>query len=470
MIHHVRYLVAAASLATAFGAVHAADTVPADSSAQQTNTASAQKKESVQENAALAAFLLEHGQQEAACTLLREITQPESRDAERWYLLAHCSVALKDNQAAVAYYNRVIELLPNAPRPRAELATLLARAGQAAAASQLYAAAARLTPSAEGSSLMNKLAEQLGVDDPAALAWQQTAGSWAIEAYAGTVYDDNVNGGPVSNVVPVVLGTTPVNFTLAPEAMPRSSYGAAGSLSTTYLLPLNQKWSVLFQSALAGTRYFSESNFSNHNLSLAAAFIYRYRGFSASVQPNLTYQWYDGSMLEASPGVVGRISTMLSPTLQGTTSLAYQQRSIKPDHDRDSDVWSGSFGLIKQLSRAWQLGGEYELLHENADEDIYSRQSHGPNLYASYAATPLVTVIGNYRYASSDYKERMALFAAPREDKQQTAAVTLLWDISSQTGRSTVVRAQYTHMDNQSNIAYNEHKRNIVSVGVQTRF
>ena len=63
-----------------------------------------------------------------------------------------------------------------------------------------------------------------------------------------------------------------------------------------------------------------------------------------------------------------------------------------------------------------------------------------------------------------------SLFFPAREDTQKTASLTTLWDISPWAGRNMVVRAQYTQIDNPSNIGYSNYTRNIFSVGVQTQF
>ena len=67
------------------------------------------------------------------------------------------------------------------------------------------------------------------------------------------------------------------------------------------------------------------------------------------------------------------------------------------------------------------------------------------------------------------YDEGTIFFPA-REDTQKTASLTSLWDISRWAGRNMVLRAQYTKIDNPSNIGYSDYTRNIFSVGVQTQF
>lgn len=437
---------------------------PADPAAPAASRATGSQKE-----LAAAVLMQEHGRPDLACRLLQS-TPKDSTDADRLHVLARCSAELKQVDAAIDYYKRTIALRPEAPRPRAELAALYMALEEYGAARQLVSETASLMPPGQAAEAMKKLAEQLGTDDPAAIARRSPAKPWSIELYGGFIYDDNVNGGPVSNVVPAVIGGTPVSFTLAPDAMPRSSSGVVGSISGSYVVPLNQQWRVLFQGALTGTGYFSESDFNNDSLSLSAAAIYRNAGTTASVQSNVRYQRMDGHMQEATPGVVARVSRVLSPMWTATASAGYFKRSVHPDMNRDANGRHGSLGLIAQVSNNFQVGGEYELRRENARQDVYSRRLQGPSLFAAYRVSPVFTLVGNYSYFEIEHEAPMALFPNAREDRQKTAALTALWDVSAWAGRNMIVRAQYMNVRNPSNIAYSDYKRNLFTVGVQTQF
>jgi tetratricopeptide (TPR) repeat protein len=414
----------------------------------------------------IAMLLLDEGYPDAACKLLHETTPTDSRDPDRLYLLARCSAALGHIDAAIAYYQRVIALLPTAAKPRAELGSLYLVNGHAAEARQSFADAARLSPPGEGANLMRELTERLSVNDPANIAKLRKTKPWSIELYVGLTHDDNVNGGPVSNLVTTVFAP----FTLLPEAMPRSSWGAVTSIAGSYVVPLSPRWAVLLQGSLAGTRYFSESDFNNENLALAAAFIYRDKDLSVSVQPSLRYSRQDDQLQEAAAGITGRLSKAVSPTWTATASAGYQDRTIKPDENRDAAGWQTSLGLINQATANLQLGAEYQMQWEDARQDVYSRTLHGPNVFAAYRVNPVFTLIGNYSYLDIDYDERMALFAASRDDTQKIASVTALWDISSWAGRNLVLRAQYMNIVNPSNIAYNDYRRNVFNLGAQMQF
>lgn len=418
---------------------------------------------------AAAQLLIEQQRPDLACSLLGLNTPPDSRDAMRFHLLGECSAAQGKTDVAIEFYQRAIELRPEAPAPRAALASLLLAQGRSEESARLFAEAADRNGDSDGSTLMRSIAERLRNNDPAALAAQQSK-PWSVQLYTGLVHDSNVNGGPVSRNVPAILGGVPISFELVEEAMPRSSAGAALGLTASYIVPLAPKWGLMLQGAYFGTGYFSEQDFGNDSLALSGAFIYRDKGFSASIQPNLRYTRMDGNMQEINQGVTTRLSQQINRTVMLTGSLGYFDRTMPVAHDRDAQVVFGSVGANWQALSALQVGGEYLWQRERAEVNVYSRRSDGPSLFAAYRFTPAVTVIGNYAYSKSNYDERMALFAAAREDTQKTASLTALWDISRWAGRNMVVRAQYTTIDNPSNIAYNRFKRDIVGVGIQMMF
>lgn len=422
---------------------------------------------------ALAQLMLEENRPDVACRILEGAGSTETtEDAGALYLLAHCSQDLGNTDQAIAYYRQVIALLPNATRPRAELAALYIKTGQPALAGSLFADAARVGPTDEASAIMRDMAERLGANDPAALIAGTASKPWAIELFAGLVHDTNINGGPASDIVPAVVGTTPIQFRLVPDAMPKASWGANTSLNGSYAHRLSPSFSLLFQGGVSRTDYFDDANFTNDSLTLATALIYRNQqhGVSASIQPSVRYLRQDSRVQEATTGVVGRVSKAVMPRVNLTFSSGYFNRRAQTDRRRDANGVHAGFGVNTQLIQNWNLGAEYVLQREHANEDVFSRRMKGPSVYAVWKARHNLEFIANYRYANVTYDRRMAFFPDARDDRQQSVALTALWDVSQWAGRNLAIRTQYMHARNRSNVAFNDNQRDIFMMGVQTRF
>lgn len=422
---------------------------------------------------ALAQLMLEENRPDVACRILKgESSAGKAADADSVYLLARCSQALGNTEQAIAYYRELIALLPDAPRPRAELAALYLKNGQPALAGPLFADAARLGPADETSPIMRSLAERLGANDPAAVIAGTAGKPWAMELFAGLVHDTNINGGPTSDIVPAVIGTTPIQFRLVPDAMPKSSWGANTSLNGSYTHRLNPSFSLLFQGGVSRTDYFDDANFTNDSLTLATALIYRNQrhGVSASIQPSVRYLRQDSRVQEATTGLVGRVSKAVLPKVNLTLSGGYFDRRAQADRRRDAKGVHASLGANTQLIPNWNLGVEYVLQREHATDDVFSRRTNGPSVYAVWKARHNLEFIANYRYTNVTYDRPMAFFPDARDDRQQTFGLTALWDVSQWAGRNLAIRTQYMHARNRSNVAFNDNQREIFMMGVQTRF
>ncbi|MFW7344067.1 tetratricopeptide repeat protein [Pollutimonas sp. H1-120] len=458
--------------ALVMSATFSASFATAQNGAQAAAATGSQYKAAAKRNA-LAQLMLEENRPDVACRILKSASgTTTATDADSLYLLARCSQALGNTEEAIAYYRQVIALLPNATRPRAELAALYIKAGQPTLAAPLFADAARVGPSNEASPIMQNLAERLGANDPAALIAGAASKPWAIELFAGLTHDTNINGGPTSDIVPAVVGTTPIQFRLVPDAMPKSSWGANTSISGSYAHRLSPSFSLLFQGGASRTDYFDNANFTNDSLTLATALIYRNRlhGISASIQPSVRYLRQDSRLQESNTGVVGRVSKTIMPKVNLTFSGGYFDRKVKVDRRRDAHGVHAGLGVNTQLIPNWNFGAEYVLQREQASEDVFSRRMNGPSVYAVWQPRHNLEFIANYRYTNVTYDRGMAFFPDARDDRQHTVGLTALWDVSQWVGRNLVIRTQYMHARNRSNVAFNDNQREIFMMGVQTRF
>lgn len=418
---------------------------------------------------ALARRALAQKRPDIACQLLPGTPPQPDTEAERMLLLGRCSSAVRQRQQAEQYYRQAITLAPQDPVPKIELAGLYLAMGRQADAAPLLAQAANGSDGA-ARSLLDQLSAQLRPNDPVLASLSSQNKPWALQVYMGLTWDDNTNAGPVSRSVPAVIGGIPVSFDLVDEAMPRKSAGAAMGLNGSYALRLDDKLSLLFQASWFGTGYFDRQDYNNDSTTLAAGLVYSDKAWSASLQPNVRYTRLDGRLQETAPGLVGRVARAVSDTVSLTFTGGYAKRTIHTDSNRDADAWQGGMGAIAQLTPNLQAGGEYLWQREQARDAIYSRRLSGPSAYLQYRARPDVLLGANVSYTDVHYDQAMFLFPQPRSDRQVISSLSALWDVSRFVGRNMAMRAQYTHIDNPSNIGYSDFRRNMISLGLQMQF
>src|SRR5690606_33108928 len=107
---------------------------------------------------------------------------------------------------------------------------------------------------------------------------------------------------------------------------------------------------------------------------------------------------------------------------------------------------------------------------EDAKEDFESRTSHGPVVFGTWHVQPGLSLTGSYRYADIEYDAVQGIFPHAREDGHHVADFGVLWDVSKYVYPGTAVRAQYTYIRADSNLALYDNRRHIVAVGMQIVF
>src|SRR3546814_16114008 len=99
---------------------------------------------------------------EDACKLLVITPTPPELEADHLYLLSHCLHDQGQTTAAIQAMQRVAKLLPNAATPRAELASMYARQGNAQATYTPLIAAAELDTAPDSDSAKRNMPQLPG--------------------------------------------------------------------------------------------------------------------------------------------------------------------------------------------------------------------------------------------------------------------------------------------------------------------
>lgn len=417
---------------------------------------------------AAAQVFIEESMPDLACVLIREHYGDDTRDPDALYLLALCTRDLGYLNASIGFYQRLVEVLPDAPKPKAELAALYAHAGRDAEARQLYREAASLQPGTPAAAMFSQLANAIISDDPAQLP--TPAKLWQANIGLSATYDSNVNAGPSATSTAAVIGGVPVELDLHPSQRPRSSWGSTLNAGGRYLMPLSNNWGVLYQGNLSATRYFSERSFDTDSLALGAAFIRRSEAGSFSIQPNARYVRRDQDTQEATHGLSMNLGRPLSQSVQLGASLGYFHRRVLVSEAHDANGYTASASLQKALPNRLRLGASYFYQYEDARSDIQTRTLHGPSLFAMYPLGDALRLMANYRYVAIDYDARQPLFRHAREDDQHQVSLSATLNLLRWVGHNMELVARYNYTDNHSNLDHYGHDREVATLGVEGRF
>jgi len=418
---------------------------------------------------AQAAALIDAGKAAEACAVLSQAFGIDALENDVRLMQAHCAWQSGNAQEAIRHYRTLIERLPNAARPRAELATLYVQLGRQDEATTEFDAAQNLDRRAGAISVLGGLARAMVNEDPTALA-RAIPKNWQVELYTGLVHDSNINSGPDGTTIAGIIGGVPVDLTLNEDSRPISSWGNNTHLTGRYLHSLTPTLSLLSQGSVAKTFYFRDNDFDNDSMAASVGLLYRDGGVSASLQPSMRISRQANKTVERTYGLNGRVSKVVTTGLRLTGSAGYFKRDTPNNDARKAQGYLGSVGFNTDISPALQVGAEYMVQTEDAKEDFESRTSRGPIVFGTWQVQPGLTLTSSYRYARVKYDDVQGIFPHAREDNNHVADFGILWDVSKHLYPGTAVRAQYTHIRSDSNLALFANRRHIVAVGMQIIF
>lgn len=418
---------------------------------------------------AQAAALIDAGQAVEACAVLEQAYGRDAAENDVTLMQAHCSWRAGRVEDAIGYYRELIERLPDAARPRAELATLYLQLGRQDAARAEFDAAQALDHSAGAASVLGGLARAMMTEDPSVLA-RAIPKNWQVQLYTGLVNDSNINSGPNGTTIAGVIGGVPVDLTLNDDSKPIHSWGSTTNLTGRYLHALNPRLALLAQGSLAKTFYFRDNDFDNDSVAAALGLLYRAGGIDASLQPSLRLSRQANETVERTYGINGRASKVVAPGLRATGAVGYFKRDTPKNDARKAEGYLVSAGLLASLNAAAQVGVEYMGQTEDAREDFESRTSHGPLIYGTWHAHPALSLNASYRYSNLEYDEIQGIFPHAREDDQHVLDVGALWDVSRYLYPGTSVGLQYSYIRSESNLELFDNRRHITTLRMQVVF
>lgn len=412
--------------------------------------------------------LLQRNLPGVACDLIKRMHGEATQSPDALYVLAVCSRMLGNTAESIGYYERLVHALPDAPRPKAELAVLYASQGRQDEARVLYRQAADLQKGTDAALLLRQLAGTEAAEDPAKV--QTGPKRWQIDLYGGMVRDSNINAGPSSSSIAAVIGGVPVTLALDDASMPKEETGYNLTAGGRYLHALSDQWAILYQGSLSASDYFGTDSYNTESLAAGAALIYKQPSYSVSVQPNARYVRQDDRLQEATLGISGRVAKTVSPSMEVFGTLGYFDRRVPLADFRSGDGRRVGAGVNYALRNGIQIGGEYIFQRESAQAASESRDLHGPSIYAVATPLPRLDVLASYRYTSTQHDAPQLLFSDAREDRQNQAGVTASYKLPGPANADLRLVTEYSFTRNKSTIGLYDYTRRVLTVGLQARF
>lgn len=294
--------------------------------------------------------------------------------------------------------------------------------------------------------------------------------NWAVRVSAGALYDDNVNFGPVSDVIkvaPLLLGTTTIDrLGVTGDSQPEDSFGAYGYISASSQKDLGDQgaWMLFGEASYYQTWLDTASDFEIQYVGLKAG--PRHAGRHHLVDAPLKYEHiHRGS--DSLVDIYGTTPSMVyahSQDWHWTTGTTLEYRDYNEFDALDSlylkagESVTHFFGNRRQ-SVAAGLSGFYE----DADDDAFSDLGFETFLAGQFFLPWGLSATLKAQYRREWYDEREELAPESREDDeyqleaQLNKRLTERWSLTS----------SYQFTRNESTFELHEYERNFVTLGVQ---
>lgn len=347
----------------------------------------------------------------SACNLLEKNYPTGTADIGALFLKARCRIGIRDYATAISLYKQVVQLSPNSPRAREELAKAVDLQAQE----------------------------------------KKKSRDWFAEVSTGFVVDSNINSGPQSDQI--MIDGTPVILTGASgDNIDAIGYNVSGNAG--YIHVIGDTDALIARVAADRTAYFHPGEYEFDTFSTGAGYS---RSFNKTTRvlmmSGVSWQAFGGATYKTSADFSTRLTTKIDA--KNTVSLAL---SGSGNSYRESKSLSGlSFTLSPkythilndQLSWNASLTGRID----NARSRINSSDSSGFRTGFDFKPTPTISTDLSYQQTRKRY-EAPDLFFGPnrRSDTQHVVSAGISWDISRYTADEVKFNIRQQYINNESNL------------------
>jgi len=403
--------------------------------------------------------LLKQNKSAEAYELISKTIDPASTDPQEWFLLGMAAKKSGHPQEAKKAFEKVLEIDPDAPRVKLELAGICYANGSYDKAKELLLDVKSENPP---DGVVQNIDRFLAVIERG----KQENKSYRIHLSAGMNYDSNVNAGPQSDTV-TLFG---LPFILDDVAKPHEDWAYTLDAGIDHVLKVSP--SVNWQSSfsLNWKDYFEQNDFDVLMLSASTGPIFSATDKLMIYIPVIgdTY-WYNDidDYFFMTVGVAPQLRYALSPKAKFNLMSGAYNRNYKDDDNRDSWINSVAPGFDFTLNKRLTLRTGLSLGWEEAENDVYTNKNWALNSTLFYALSKdlLATLSGSY--GKSFYEAKPAMLEDRRKDEKYSIAFDLRYNYRPWNA-DIILAASY--VDNASNSELYEYDRTNIALRFRKYF
>lgn len=397
----------------------------------------------------------------AAYALLEPEESARAGDKDFDFLFALAALDVGQNTRAIFALERVLVVEPNNARARAELGRAYLAVGEASAArTELQTVRELGVPDEVAKSIDNILDAVDRLE-----AETSTVVRGYIEGAFG--YDTNVNASTAQGTVAIpALGGLPI--TLDPTSRAREDWFASIGGGINFRSPLNKEWAIL--GGAAGNQrlnmHWDDVNQLNTDFNLGVINNQGKNVFSLTAQAsNLRLQ---SDRYRDVYGATGQWQYNLDARNQASAFVQYSDLAYTSQSIRDADRWVFGGGYAHALRDATLLFGSLYAVQEDNQSNFpeLGFKGWGLRLGGQRNLSAATVIFANAGYEHRKHDAEDSTFLVIRKDNQTNLSLGLTYAIR----RDLRVTTQYQYTKQDSNTAFNDYDRNIISATLRKDF
>lgn len=406
-----------------------------------------------------AVSLLQGGSPKQAYERLLQNHEQNSKNPQEWFLLGISAKQSGRFEEATRYFERLLEIDPNASRAKLELAEIAYQQGNGNEAKQLLLDVKAANPPAGVVATIDRFIANIA-------ASEQQQKSWRLRASVGWMHDTNANAGP--DVDSVLLYGLP--FVLSTDAKETSDDALVTRLGFDHLKGISNTLSWQSNLSASWTDYRDLNNLDALYLSFSTGATWKQNGrmiWSLPVVADWVKIGHDNSYYSYSYGIAPQLRYLLNDRLSFSVGTSVSKKKYQSSSDRDLTAWALSPSLDYKVSEKGSLRLGLTGAKEDSGLDIYSNKLWGVN--ASYFHNFSKDLIATVRagYSDSQYKGFEAAYTEKRHDKTTRFGLDLTYHVAP---IDSELLFSISHTNNDSNLPMYEYGRNQVSLSLRKVF
>ena len=403
--------------------------------------------------------LLNAGSPGQAYERLLEKHEADSVNPQEWFLLGIAAKQAGRLADAAAYFERLLELDPEAARARLELAEIAYRLGEGDKARQLLLDVKAANPPPGVVATIDRFIANIA-------ASEQAQKDWRVRVSLGWLYDSNANAGP--DIDSVLLFGLP--FILSGNARETTDNAWTARLGFDHIKGISD--SVSWQSNLSvnWTDYNDLNNLDALYLSFSTGATLRASErmiWSLPVVADRVKIGHDDSYYSYSYGVAPQWRYLFNDRLSFSLGAAVSKKKYRRNAARNLTALALSPALDYRISEQGSLRIGLTGARENSGLAIYSSDLWGVNVayFHNFSQNFIATVRAGY--SDARYQGREAAFTEKRHDKTARLALDLIYYIAP---IKSELSFSISRTLNNSNLPIYQYHRNQVSISLQRAF